>query len=108
MSVAEEIQTTELKLLQEYVDIIVNMLEAILKDKPTSYEYFTELSQRITTRLQEQYPDYIFYVGKGSSIHSCMPMGIPLSPAKFAQLLEQQSIKRKGVNGVMVFWTKFL
>ena len=37
MSVAEEIQTTELKLLQEYVDIIVIMLEAILEDKPTSY-----------------------------------------------------------------------
>ena len=49
MSVAEEIQATELKLLQEYVDIIMNMLEAILKDKPTSYEYLTELSKRITT-----------------------------------------------------------
>ena len=71
------------------------MLEAILKDEPTSYEYLTELSQRITTYLQEQYPDYIFYVGKRSSIHFCMPMGIPLSPAKFAQLLEQQSITKK-------------
>ena len=28
MSVTEEIQATELKLLQEYVDIIVDMLEA--------------------------------------------------------------------------------
>ena len=93
MSVTEEIQTTELKLLQEYVDIIMDMLEAILKDKPTSYEYLTELSQRITTQLQEQYPDYVFYVGKRSSIHSCMPMGI--SPAKFAQLLEQQSTTKK-------------
>ena len=70
MSVTEEIQATELKLLQEYVDVIVDMLEAILKDKPTRYEYLTELSQRITTYLQEQYPDYIFYVGKRSSIHS--------------------------------------
>ena len=34
MSVTEGIQATELKLLQEYVDIIVDMLEAILKDKP--------------------------------------------------------------------------
>ena len=76
MSVAEEIQATELKLLQEYVDIIMDMLEAILKDEPTSYEYLTELSQRITTQLQEQYPDYIFYVGKRSLIHSCMSMGI--------------------------------
>ena len=95
MSVAEEIQATELKLLQECVDIIMNMLEAILKDKPTSYEYLTELTQRITTQLQEQYPDYIFYVGKRSSIQSCMPMGIPISPAKFVQLLEQQSTIEK-------------
>ena len=95
MSVAEEIQATELKLLQEYVDIIMDMLEAILKDEPTSYEYLTELSQRITTQLQEQHLDYIFYVRKRSSIHSCMPMGIPISPAKFAQLLEEQSTKKK-------------
>ena len=104
MSIAEEIQATELKLLQEYVDIIMNMLEAILEDKPTSYEYLTELSQRITTQLQEKYPDYIFYVGKRSSIHSCMPMGIPISPVKFAQLLEQQGITNKRCkwcNGVM-------
>ena len=95
MLVTEEIQVTELKLLQEYVDIMVDMLEAILKDEPTSYEYLIELSQRITTYLQEQYPDYIFYVGKRSLIHSFMPMGIPLSPAKFAQLLEQQSTTKK-------------
>ena len=94
MSVTEEIQVTEFKSLQEYVDIIVDMVEAILKDEPTSYEYLTELSQRITIYLQEQYPDYIFYVGK-SSIHSSMPMGIPVSPDKFAQLLEQQSVTRK-------------
>ena len=73
----------------------MNMLEAILKDKPTSYEYLTELSQSITTQLQEQYPDYIFYVGKRSAIHSCMPMGIPISSARFAQLLEQQTTTKK-------------
>ena len=84
-----------MKLLQEYVDIIMNMLEAILKDKPTSYKYLMELSKRITTQLQEQYPDYIFYVGKRSSIHSSMPMGIPISPAKFAHVLEQQSTTKK-------------
>ena len=95
MSATEEIQTAELKLLQEYVDIIVDMLEAILKDKPTSYEYLTELSQRITTYLQEQYPDHIFYVGKRSLIHSFMPMGIPMSPDKFAQHLEQQNTTKK-------------
>ena len=95
MSATEEIQATELELLQEYVDIIVDLLEAILEDKPTSYEYLTELSQRITTYLQEQYPDYIFYVGKRSSIHSFMPMSIPMSPDKFVQLLEQQNTKKK-------------
>ena len=95
MSVTEEIQVTELQLLQEYVDIIVDMLKAILKDEPTSYEYLTELSQRIKIYLQEQYPDYIFYVGKRSSIHSSMPMGISVSQDKFAQLLEQQSTTMK-------------
>ena len=95
MSATEEIQATELKLLQEYVDIIVDRLEAILKDKSTSYEYLTELSQRITTYLQEQYPDYIFYVGKRSSIHSFMPMGIPMSPDKFVHFLEQQITTKK-------------
>ena len=95
MLVTEEIQVTELKLLQEYVNIIVDMLEAILKDKLTSYEYLTELSQRITIYLQEQCPDYIFYVGKRSSVHSVMPMGIPISPDKFTELLEQQSTTKK-------------
>ena len=93
MSAKEEIQATELKLLQEYVDIIMDMLEAILKDKSTSYEYLTDLSQRITTQLQEQYPDYIFYVGKRS-----------MSPAKFAQLLEQHSTTKKRCkwcNGIL-------
>ena len=44
MSATEEIQDTELKLLQEYVNILMDMLEAILKDNPASYEYLTELS----------------------------------------------------------------
>ena len=60
MSGKEEAQATELKLLQEYVSIIIDMLED--KDGSTSYEYLTELSQRITIQLQEQYPDYIFYI----------------------------------------------
>ena len=51
MSGKEEAQATELKLLQEYVSIIIDMLEAILKDGSTSYEYLTELSQRITIQL---------------------------------------------------------
>ena len=89
MSGKEEDQARELKLLQEYVSIIMDMLEAILKDGSTSYEYLTELSQRITTQLQEQYPDYIFYVGKRKLAHPCLPMGISVSPANFAQILEQ-------------------
>ena len=81
MSRKEEAQATELKLLQEYVSIIMDMLEAILKDGSASYQYLTELSQRITTQLQEQYPDYIFYVGKRKLAHPCLPMGISVSPA---------------------------
>ena len=42
MSGKEEAQATELKLLQEYVSIIMDMMEAILKDGLTSYEYLTE------------------------------------------------------------------
>ena len=40
----EETQAAELKLLQEYVNIIMDMLEAILKDSSTSHEYLIELS----------------------------------------------------------------
>ena len=103
MSVKEEIQATESKLLQEYVDIVIDMLEAILKDKSTSYKYLAELIQGITTQLQEQYPNYIFYVGKGST-QVCMPMGIPISPAEFAKLLEQHNTtktKCKWCDGVL-------
>ena len=102
MSVKEKIEAKGLKLLQEYVDIVMDMLEAILKDNSTSYEYLTELSQRITTQLQEQYPNYIFYVGKGSA-QVCMPMGIPVSPAKFVKLLKQKVPQKrcKQCDGVL-------
>ena len=89
MSEKEEAQATELKLLQEYVSIIMDMLEAILKDGSTSYEYLIELSQRITIQLQEQHPDYIFHAGKRKLAHPCLPIGISVSPANFAQILEQ-------------------
>ena len=95
MSGKEETQATELKLLQEYVSIIMDMLEAILKDGSTSYEYLTELSQRITIQLQEQHPDYIFYVGKRKLAHPCLPVGISVSPANFAQILEQHQTQEK-------------
>ena len=95
MSATEEIQDTELKLLQEYVNIIMDILEAILKDNTTSYKYLTELSKRIMTQLQEQYLDYIFYVGKRCLTHSCLPMDIPTSPANFAQLLEQHNTQKR-------------
>ena len=104
MSGKEEAQATELKLLQEYVSIIMDMLEAILKDGSTSYEYLTELSQRITTQLQEQYPDYTFYVEKRRVAHQCLPMGISVSPANFAQILEQHQTKEercKWCDGVL-------
>ena len=91
----EEAQATELKLLQEYVNIIMDMLEAILKDSSTSFEYLTELSQRITIQLQEQYPDYIFYVEKRKLAHPCLPMGISVSPANFPQILEQHQTQEE-------------
>ena len=95
MSGKEEAQATELKLLQEYVNIIMDMMEAILKDGSTSYGYLAELSQRITIQLQEQHPDYIFYVGKRKLAHPCLPMGISVSPANFAQILEQHQTQEK-------------
>ena len=104
MSGKEEAQATELKLLKVYVSIIMDMLEAILKDGSTSYEYHTELSQRITIQLQEQHPDYIFYVGKRKLAHPCLPMGISVSPANFAQILEQhqsQEKKCKWCDGIL-------
>ena len=73
----------------------MDMLEAILKDGSTSYEYLTELSQRITTQFQEQHPDYIFYVGKRKLAHPCLPMSISVSPANFAQILEQHQTQEK-------------
>ena len=60
----EEAQAAELDLLQDYVKFTMDILEAILKESPTNYPYLIELSQRITTQLQGQNPDYIFHVGK--------------------------------------------
>ena len=53
------------------------------------------LNQRITTQLQEQNPDYIFYVGKRKLAHTCLPMGISVSPVNFAQILVQQKSQEK-------------
>ena len=79
---------TELNLLQDYVKLIMDILEVILKECPSTYEYLTELSQRITIQLQEQNPDYIFHVGKRKLAHPCLPMGISVSPVNFAQILK--------------------
>ena len=103
MSAAEEIQVTEAKLLQGYVDIAMDMLNAILKDKLKGHEYPVELNQRVTKQLQEQYPNYIFYVGKGIT-QACMPMGIPITPVEFAKLLEQcdtTNVRCKQCDGVL-------
>ena len=59
-----------------------------------------KLSQRITTQLQEQNPDYIFYVGKRNLTHPCLPMGISVSPANFAQILEQEK-RCKWCDGIL-------
>ena len=69
----EEAQATELNLLQDYANMIMDMLEVILKASPSTYEYLIELSQRIIIQLQEQNPDYISYVGKKNKlIHACL------------------------------------
>ena len=73
----------------------MDMLEVILKDGSTSYEYLTELGQRITIQLQEQYPDYIFHVGKRKLSYPCLPMSFSVSPANFAQILEQHQTQEK-------------
>ena len=42
----------------------MDILEAILKESPSTYPYLKELSERITTQLQKQNPDYIFLCEK--------------------------------------------
>ena len=89
----EEAQTKTLDLLQDYVKLIIDILE--VKESPTDYEYLIELSQRIAIQLQEQNPDYIVYVGKRKLAHPCLPMGIYVSPANFVQILEQHQVQEK-------------
>ena len=88
----EGAQAKKLDLLQDYVKLIMDILEVIVKETSLNYEYLIELSQRITIQLQEHNPDYIFYVGKRQLAHPCLPMGILLSPANFAQILEQHQL----------------
>ena len=40
----EEAQAKELDLLQDYAKLIMDILEVILKESPSNYEYFIELS----------------------------------------------------------------
>ena len=91
----EEAQAAELNLLQDYVKVIMDILEVILKESSPTYEYLIGLSQRIPTLLQEQNPHYIFYVGKRKLAYPCLPMGISVSPANFAQILEQHRTQKK-------------
>ena len=51
----QEAQAIKLDLLQDYVKLIMDILEVILKESPSNYKYLIELSQRITTQLQEQF-----------------------------------------------------
>ena len=90
MSGQEEDQAAE---LQDSVEVIMDILKAILKESSLAHEYLMKLSQRFTTQLQEQNPD--FFVGKGNLTQSCMPMGISVSSASFAQILEQHGTQEK-------------
>ena len=91
----EEAQTKKLDLLQDYVKLIMDILEVILKESPSNYKNLIELSQRITIQLQEQNSDYIFYVGKRKLAHPCLPMGISVSPVNIAQIFERHQPQEK-------------
>ena len=91
----EEAQAAELNVLQDYVKVVMDILEVILKESPLAHEYLLKLSQRIITQLQEQNPDFIFYVGKRTLTHPCLPVGISVSSANFAQILEQHGTQEK-------------
>ena len=69
----------------------MDMLNSIMKDKVKGHEHLMEMNQRVTQQSRGKYPNYIFYVERGIT-QACMPMGIPISPAEFAKLLEQRDI----------------
>ena len=56
----EEAQAKKMHLLQDYIKLIIDILEVILKESPSNCENLIELNQRITIQLQKQNPDYIF------------------------------------------------
>ena len=47
----QEAQAAKLNLQQDSVKVFMDILEAILKESPTTYPFLLELSQRIATQL---------------------------------------------------------
>ena len=100
----EETQVQERELLENYVQFILNALEAVLKEDQTSLKYVRLLTKKINAHLQETYPNYMFYVGPNPLSHPYLPVGIAVSPAKFAEYLDvylAEPKRCKWCNGIL-------
>ena len=100
----EEIQVQERELLENYVQFILNVLEAILKEDQTSLQYVRLLTKKINYHLQEKYPNYMFYVGPNPPTDPYLPMGIAVSSAKFVEYLDDylaETKKCKWCSGIL-------
>ena len=91
-------------IVRNYVQFILNALEAILKEGQTSLKYVRLLMKKINVHLQEKYPNYIFYVGLNPPSHPYFPVGIAVSPAKFVEYLDDYLAAQKRCkwcNGIL-------
>ena len=93
----DETQVQERELLENYVQFILNALEAILKENQTSLKYLRLLTKRIIDHLQEKYPNYMFYVGPSPPSNLNLPVGIAVSLAKFVEYLDDYLAESKKV-----------
>ena len=73
MPEGDETQVQERELLENYVQFILNALEAILKEGQTSLKYVRLITKKINAQLQEKYPSSMFHVGPNPpSHHICL------------------------------------
>ena len=84
----DKTQVQERELLENYVQFILNALEAKLKEDQTSLKYVRLLTKTINAHLQEKYPSCMFYVGSNPPSHLYLPVGIAVSLAKFVEYLD--------------------
>ena len=100
----DETQVQERELSENYVQFILNALEAILKEGQTPLKYVRLLTEKINAHLQEKYPSYIFYVGPNPPSHPYLPVGIAVSAAKFVEYLDDylaEPKRCKWCNGIL-------